>query len=33
MMQLQYPMPVEMSGDNEPRQYDIFKMLYLRKNI
>jgi hypothetical protein len=24
MMQLRYPMPEEMSGDNEPRQYDIY---------
>jgi hypothetical protein len=33
MRQLRYPMPVEISGDNDQRQYDIFKLLYLRKNI
>jgi hypothetical protein len=32
-MQLRYPMPVEMSGENKQRQYDIFKLLYLRKYI
>jgi hypothetical protein len=25
-MQLRYPMPMEMSGNNEQRQYDIFKI-------
>jgi len=33
MMQLRYPMPVEMSGNNEQRQYDNFKLLYLRNYI
>jgi hypothetical protein len=33
MMQLRYPMPVKISGENKQRQYDIFKLLYLRKII